>query len=154
MIPPRKSDGTLESFLLRVGAGYCQPPNRDKVPWAINERGSVVHRFIARANVDHCLGVLNSTDLTPKNRETVTKSLIAEEDKLSHDLEHLEFAEGWAARSRDRVNYLRKLRDTFADGSTDRAQAEEVLANFEATHLLTEQFCHRIREKVTSRDTL
>ena len=31
------------------------------------------------------------------------------------------------------MNYLTKLRDGFADGSTDRAQAENVLASFVAT---------------------
>ncbi len=52
-----------------------------------------MHRYIARANIDHYLHVLNSTDLTAQNRETVTKLLLGEEDRLSHDLEQLQFAE-------------------------------------------------------------
>jgi hypothetical protein len=107
-------------------------------------------RFVACANIDHYLSVLNTTDLSPQNRATIIKLLIAEEDKLSHDLEQLEFAESRFTRSKDRVNHLRKLRDGFADGSTDRANAEKVLATFEVTHQLTEQFCLRMREKVNS----
>lgn len=105
----------------------------------------------SRANIDHYLGILSGTDLTSQNREMVIKLLIGEEDRFSHDLEELAFAEERAARSRDRVTYFRRLRDGFPDGSTDRAQAEKVLANFEATHQLVVQFCHRIREKVKSR---
>ena len=52
-----------------------------------------MHRYIARANIDHYLSVLSSSDLTPQNRDTVTKLLIGEEDRLGHDLEHLQFAE-------------------------------------------------------------
>jgi hypothetical protein len=51
----------------------------------------------------------------------------------------------------DRVSYLRKLRDGFADGSADRAQADKVLANFEVTHQIVERFCHNMRAKVNSR---
>ena len=103
--------------------------------------------FIACANVDHYLSVLNSTDLSPKNRAMVIKLLVAEEDKLSHDLEQLQFAESRLVRSRERVNHLTKLRDGFADGSKDRANAEKVLATFEVTHQLTVQFYQRMRQK-------
>jgi hypothetical protein len=48
------------------------------------------------------------------------------------------------------VAYFRKLRDGFPDGSTDRARAEQVLANFEVTDKLVVQFCHHMREKVHS----
>lgn len=109
-------------------------------------------RYIARANIDHYLSLLNGSDLTPDNRNTVTKLLVAEEeDKLASDLEHLQFAETRAARGLDRVNYFRKLRDTFADGSIDRARADRMLQEIEATHHLMEQFCRRLREKVNSR---
>ncbi len=47
-------------------------------------------RFIARANIDHYFGLLNGTGLVADKRAAVTKMLI-EEDKLSHDLEQLEF---------------------------------------------------------------
>jgi len=77
--------------------------------------------------------------------------VIAEEDKLSYDLEQLQFAEDRIKRSRDRVNYQRKLRDAFADGSTERAHADRTLANFEALHQLMEKFCHQMRDKVNSR---
>jgi hypothetical protein len=45
--------------------------------------GRVMDRFVAKANIDHYLGLLDSTDLSPHNRSTITKLLVAEEDKLS-----------------------------------------------------------------------
>jgi len=44
-------------------------------------------RYIGRANIDHYLSLLNGSDLMPQSRSTITKLLIAEEDKLSHDLD-------------------------------------------------------------------
>ncbi len=44
--------------------------------------------------------------------------------------------ESLLAKSIQRMGHLTKLRDGFADGSTDRAQAEKVLANFEVTYQL------------------
>ncbi len=105
--------------------------------------------FVACANIDHYLSVLNTTDLTPQNRATVTKLLIAEEDKLSRDLEQLEFAEIWAAQGRERLKRVHQLRD--AADPKDRANAERLVANVEATQKLLEGFCHRLREKVNSR---
>jgi hypothetical protein len=106
-------------------------------------------RFIARANIDHYLDLLSNGKLAPDRRATVTKLLIAEADKLSHDLEHLEFAETRAANGRDRLNHVRRLRDT-ADPA-NRAQAERLVANFEAIQQLLDEFCHRLRTRVNSR---
>ena len=51
-------------------------------------------RDIARASIDDDLGILNSDVLlSPKKRELLTKRFIAELEKLSHDPEHLQFAE-------------------------------------------------------------
>lgn len=109
-------------------------------------------RFIARANIDHYASLLNSSDLAHPNRAVITKMLVAEEDKLAHDFEQLDFAESRTAQSWDRVNHARKLRDGFADGSADRARADRVLKNFETIHRLFETFCHHLRERVNSRD--
>jgi hypothetical protein len=84
-----------------------------------------MHGYIGRANIDHYVSILRSQGLTDCNRDTIIKLLIAEEDRLSRDVERLEFAENRTAKSRDRVTYLTKLRDDFADGSTDRTQAED-----------------------------
>ena len=62
------------------------------------------NRYVARANIDHYLSILSSQALTERNRDTVTKLMIVEEDKLGHDLEQLEFAEDRTVRSRDRFN--------------------------------------------------
>ena len=108
-------------------------------------------QYVARANIDHYLSLLHGADLTPQNRTTINKLMVAEEDKLARDLEHLEFAEARTAKSRARVDYFVRLRNAFAEGSTDRAHADKVLANFEATHQLMEQFCHGLRQKINSR---
>ena len=106
--------------------------------------------YVAKANIDHYLSLLHGSDLTPQNRTTINKLMLAEEDKLARDLEHLEFAEARAARSRERLHYFSRLRDAFAEGSADRAHADKVLANFETTHQLMEQFCRHMRAKVNS----
>lgn len=107
-------------------------------------------QYVARANIDHYLSLLNVADLSPQNSGTITKLLLAEEDKLSHDLEQLEFAETRAAKCRERVDHFRRLRDAFAEGSNDRARADNMLAKFEAIHELMEQFCQHMRGRVNS----
>jgi DNA-binding NarL/FixJ family response regulator len=107
--------------------------------------------FITRANIDHFLGLLNRSDLTPHNCGKITKLLIAEEDKLGRDLEFLQFAEARTAASRERVNHFRKLRNSFVEGSSHRALADGVLKNFETIQNLMERFCRQMRETINSR---
>ena len=108
-------------------------------------------RYVARANIDHYLDLLNKHDVPVTNRSTITKLLIEEEDKLGHDLEQLEFAERRAAMGRDRVNRLRNLRNSFIAGSTDRVQADRLLSTFEATQHLLKHFCRSKRDRLNSR---
>jgi hypothetical protein len=108
-----------------------------------------MHRCIARENIDHYLGILQAdVVLGPDKRETVVRLLIAEEDKLSHDLEQLEFAETRAANGRQRLKQVRRLRDG-ADPAI-RGNAERLVVNIEATQRLLEDFCHRLRARVNS----
>lgn len=116
--------------------------------WGIGNSG--MDEYVAKANIDHYLSLLHGTDLTPRNRATINALMVAEEDKLARDVEHLDFAEARVAKSRERLRYFTRLRDAFAEGSADRAHADNVLANFETTHQLMEQFCQRIRAKVNS----
>ncbi len=109
-----------------------------------------MHRYIARTNVDHYIGLLAGGELAAENRSTITKLLIAEEDKLGRDLEHLEFAESRAARGRDRLNHLKSQREYFAFGAREREQVERLLINLENLQTLLEDFCHRLREKINS----
>ena len=109
-----------------------------------------MHRFIAKANVDHFIDLLKGSDLTPDKRTDITKLLIAELDKLAHDLEHLEFAEKKAAEGRDRVNHVRDMRNGHPFGTAEREQAERLLVSCENLQTVLEDFCHRLREKVTS----
>jgi hypothetical protein len=112
-------------------------------------QGVHVEKYIARANIDHSLTILNAVViLRPDLKDTLTKRLIAEQDKLAHDLEQLEFAESRAARGRQRLNQVRQLRDG-ADG-IHRDLAERLVANVELTQDLLDGFCQSLREKVKS----
>lgn len=110
-----------------------------------------MEKYVAQANIDHYIGLLNRSDLAPRNRDTIARLLISEEDKLGHDLEQLEFAESRAAETRDRLNFARNLRNSFVEGSNERADADRLLQNFEAIHRLFEQFRNYLRERVHSR---
>lgn len=106
-----------------------------------------MNQYIPRANINHYLGLLQG-NLTAQGRTSITKLLIAEEDKLAHDLEHFEFAESKAAESRDRVNRIRLLRASFCEGSSERADADRLLENAEGIHELIERFCHQFRSRL------
>jgi len=110
----------------------------------------MVDSYIAHANIDHYFSLLTSQNLTDQNRATITKLMVAEEDKLGRDLEHLKFAEIRTAAARERINYMSKLRDAFADGSAERTHAEKLLSNFEVAYQLMEQFCRHMRREVES----
>ncbi len=106
-----------------------------------------MNNFIARANIDHYLELLED-DLPAPRRFVVGKLLIEEENKLSHDLEQLEFADSRAAKCRARVDHIRRLRDGFADDSTEWATADGLLRNFEMLLVQVEEFCDHMRKRV------
>ena len=108
-----------------------------------------MYRYIARENIDHYLGLLDNADLASEKRGLIIKLLIEEEDKLSHDLEQLEFAESRAANGRGRLARLKQNLDSVAE--SERAMAERLVANFEALQQLLDGFCHHLRQKVNSR---
>ncbi|MBB4371717.1 hypothetical protein GGD63_004518 [Bradyrhizobium sp. cir1] len=110
-----------------------------------------MQRYVARANIDHYIGLLNGGDLPAHNRDTILKLLIAEEDTLSHDLEQLEFAESRAASGRQRLNHLTGLRSAFAPGTTERAQADRLVVNFEKLQALLDELCRRLNDRVNAR---
>jgi hypothetical protein len=106
-------------------------------------------RYIARANIDHYLGLLDGRDIPSERRAVIVKLLVDEEDRLGHDLEQLEFAESRAAEGRSRLKRLQDMLSVAAPA--DRAQAERLLANFEAIQKLLDGFCHHLRMKVNVR---
>ncbi|MBR0775848.1 hypothetical protein JQ543_11945 [Bradyrhizobium diazoefficiens] len=106
--------------------------------------------YVARANIDHYLDLLRDHDVPATNRATIIKLLVAEEDKLGHALEQIEFAEDRAAMGRARVDRQRNLRDSFIFGSTERAQADRLLANLEAIQHLLDHFCRSKRDRRNS----
>ena len=110
-----------------------------------------MHEFVAKANIDHYLGLLEDKNLAPHTRSIVTKLLIFEEDKLSYDLEQLEFAESRAACGRERVSHVRQMRDSFSVGTAERSQADALLVNFENRQTLLEDLCHRLRNSAKQR---
>ncbi|WP_439400069.1 hypothetical protein ACRQ5Q_41380 (plasmid) [Bradyrhizobium sp. PMVTL-01] len=109
-----------------------------------------MYRYVARANVDRYLALLNGSELAPHSRTAITKMLISEEDKLSHDLEHLDFAERRAVEGRRRLNHVKNLRESFAFGTEERQQADKLLVNIENLQTLLEDLCHRLRDKIKS----
>lgn len=110
-----------------------------------------MRRYVARANIDHYLGLLDAKGLSPQNRNTITALLIAEEDGLGNDLEQLDFAETRAADGRARVRRVRGLREAFAVGTMEREQADRLLANCENVQTLLENFCHQLRDRISAR---
>lgn len=108
-----------------------------------------MEQFVAQANVDHYLELLNRDDISSNNRSMVSKLLIEEENKLGQGLEQLEFAEIKAAACRNRANRQRHLLDSFDPNSTEWVQAERLLVNFESLAQFVEGFCHQLRRRVT-----
>lgn len=105
--------------------------------------------YIAHANIDHYLELLDEDNIPPAKRSMITRLLIEEENKLSRDLEQLQFAESRAAACRDRLSRLKRLRDSFAD-SADRLRADGMVQTFEAILTEMENFCSLMRKRVES----
>jgi hypothetical protein len=105
--------------------------------------------FIARANIDHYLDLLHQSDLPPEKHASIVKLLIVEEDKMSQDLEQLQFAEKRAARGRDLLSQLRYVRD--GEDLVDRASAERLITTFETTQSLMDNYCQRLRTRLNAR---
>ena len=106
--------------------------------------------YIAHANIDHYLELLAADDIPPAKRSMITRLLIEEENKLSRDLEQLQFAESRAVACRDRLSRLKRLRDSFAD-SADRLRADGMVQTFEAILAEIESFCSRMRRRIETR---
>ncbi|MBU6464780.1 MAG: hypothetical protein KGR71_19780 [Proteobacteria bacterium] len=104
--------------------------------------------FVARANIDHFLDLLQNGDIPAERKSAINKLLIEEENKLSRDSEQLEFAESRAAKYRVHFDRLCDWRDGFANGSADHIRAGMVLKTFEITLLTMESFCAQMRERV------
>jgi hypothetical protein len=107
-----------------------------------------MNNYVARANIDHFLDMLHNNDVPAHSRSTITRLLIEEENKLSHDQEQLQFAESKAAVCRNRADRQRRLMDSFNHGSTDWELAERLLVNFESLAQFVEGFCLQMRNRV------
>ncbi len=105
--------------------------------------------YIAHANIDHYLELLGEDDIPPVKRSMIVKLLIEEENKLSRDLEQLQFAESRAAACRDRLIRLQHLRDSMTD-SADRSRADGVVRTFEGVLKEVENFCGQMRRRIES----
>lgn len=110
-----------------------------------------MHRYVARANVDHYLDILKDSGLTAQRRSTTMALLIAELDRLSRDAENLEFAESKVAGSHQQVARAASHRDSFAAGTPGREEAERHLIHLENVHTVLDDFCHRLRNRGGSR---
>ena len=103
--------------------------------------------FVARANIDHFLDLLQH-DVLAERMSAINKLLIGEFNRLSRDNEQLEFAESRAARYRLHFDRLCDWREGFANGSADHIRAEMVLKTFEVTLLEMESLCIEMRKQV------
>jgi hypothetical protein len=103
--------------------------------------------YVARANIDHYLELLDRDDIPSEKRTVITKLLIEEENRLSHDLEQLEFAESRVAACRGRLGRLQHLRHNL-DDSADRQRADDLLQTFQTTLERLESFCRQMRKRV------
>lgn len=112
-----------------------------------------MHRYVARANVDHYLSILSGNDLTIQHRSTTMALLIAELDKLSEDVEHLAFAESKIENSRQQVARAASIRDSFPAGTSERDHAERHLVQLENVRTALDDFCHRLRSNLSSRSS-
>lgn len=101
-------------------------------------------KFVARANIDHYLGILNGADLSVSDRATVIVLLNAEMDLLSQHTDQLSFAEEKLAKIRVQVDHQKNARDGFADGSQEREMANGRVKEMEAVCALLDQFRRRL----------
>ena len=104
--------------------------------------------YIAHANIDHYLEILGQDDISPAKRAMVIKLLIEEVNKLSRDLEQLQFAETKLVASRNRVEQLERLRAGFVEGSADRMKIDRMLLACQGILTEWEGFCHKMRKQV------
>jgi hypothetical protein len=109
-------------------------------------------RFVVRANIDHFLKALWDDELPPEKRAIITKLLIEEQNKLSHDLEQLQFAEDRALAGRKRLEQIRNKSNDPRSDPASRSQASRLLATMDETQRLLEEFCERLRRKVVCSD--
>ncbi len=159
----RKLDSLIgQSDVIKTvrGAGYVLASSVDRLasfPFEQDDREAYEVRtgrrpphYVAFANVDHCLGLLNGQEdvLSANQRANVTRILIEQEDTFARNLEALEFAESRAAACRDRADRQRRLLESLDHGSAEWVQAERLLVNFESLAQLVEDFNRQMRKKV------
>jgi hypothetical protein len=106
--------------------------------------------YVARAHIDRYLGLLMAGDLTPHDRAVITKRLIAEANKCD-GLEHLEFVESRVVTVRETVIQFTDVRNGCAFGTPERDGADKLLVDVENLQTELEEFCRRLRERLTSR---
>lgn len=109
-------------------------------------------RFVTRANIDHFLKALWDDGLPAEKRAIITKLLIEEQNKLSHDLEQLQFAEDRVLAGRKRLEHLRSKSNDPRSDPAGRSHASRLLATMEETQRLLEEFCEQLRRKVICED--
>ena len=84
----------------------------------------------------------------PETRIAINSLLIEEENKLSRNLEQLEYVELRAARLRANYQRMSCLREHFPEGSAERSCASRLLLDFETTLKIVDSICMRMRKQV------
>ncbi|QOZ36062.1 hypothetical protein [Bradyrhizobium sp. CCBAU 53421] len=130
---------------------FLSPEAKPRRPGLRLAGGTYINESIARANTDHYLDLFRRSDVPTSTRPIPNSRSLEEEDRLVRRSEQLEFAEGKAATCRAWADRQRRLTESFAPGSVDREQAEQLLVNFEVLAQVIEGFCRRMRLRVNHR---
>jgi hypothetical protein len=96
---------------------------------------------VARANVDHYLGLLTGGDLAPDKKSVVVELLTADVEKLRRDPEAVEFVESRVASGRERVSRAMEMLESFPMGTPERGRAKRSLVALEDAQALLEDLC-------------
>lgn len=87
-----------------------------------------MHRYVARANIDHYVEILKDMSLSTQRRSTTIK----------------------VSASRQQVAQAAARRDSLALGTSARENAERYLIHLENVHTVLDDFCHRLRHRIAS----
>jgi hypothetical protein len=112
------------------------------------EEDRQMENFVTRDNICHYLHLLWSDNTSVEDRADINKLIIQGANKLSQDTPAIEFLENKTDSYRRRFGQICHWRDGFVDGSSERAEADRVLAKFETTLRAMEGCCIQMREEL------
>ena len=107
-------------------------------------------QLVARSNIDRYLELLR-VEVVPESRSAINSLLIDAFDKLDRTLAHLEYSETRLIQFRQQHERMNGQRERLPPGSSRRATADNVIAGFETTMQILEEFCVGLREDLAKK---